>query len=97
MIAFVGYAYAITGRHPDALKVLQHLDEMEKHRFVSTISRVYVYAGLGDKDKAFEWLEKAYQERSDSLAWFRFDPESKGLQSDPRFAALMRKVGFTDQ
>ena len=96
-VAFLGYAYAVTGRRDEALKILQRLDDMEKHRFVSTSARVYVYAGLGDKDKAFEWLEKAYQERSDSLAWFRNDPESKSLQSDPRFAALMRKVGFPEQ
>ena len=91
---FLGYVYAVTGRRADALKVLQKLDELGKRRFVSTIARVYVYTGLGEKDKAFEWLEKAYQERSDSLTWFRLDPESKSLQSDPRFAALMRKVGF---
>ena len=95
-LAFAGYAYAANGRRGDALKILQRLDELEKHRYVSRIARVYVYAGLGDKDKAFEWLEKAYQERSDSLAWFRFDPESKSLQSDPRFAALMRKIGFNE-
>ncbi|HEV2045071.1 MAG TPA: tetratricopeptide repeat protein [Chthoniobacterales bacterium] len=95
-LGFVGYAYAVTGRRADALKILQRLDELQKRRFISTISRVYVYAGLGDKDKAFEWLEKAYQERSDSLAWFRFDPESKSLRSDPRFAILMRKIGFTE-
>jgi len=64
--------------------------------YVSRIARVYVYAGLVGKDKAFEWLEKAYQERSDALAWFRQEPESKGLQSDPRFAVLMRKIGFTE-
>jgi TolB-like protein/class 3 adenylate cyclase/Tfp pilus assembly protein PilF len=96
MLGFLGYGYAVTGRRADALKILQRLDEMEKRRYVSRIARVYVYAGLDDKDKAFEWLEKAYQERSDSLAWFRYDPESKGLRSDPRFAALMRKVGFTE-
>ena len=96
-LGFAGYVYAVTGRRADALKILQRLDELQKRRFISTISRVYVYAGLGDKDKTFEWLEKAYQERSDSLAWFRFDPESKSLQNDPRFAALMRKVGFTEQ
>ena len=96
VVAFVGYAYAVTARRADALKVLQRLDKLEKYRFVSTISRVYIYAGLEEKDKALEWLEKAYQERSDSLAWFRRDPESKSLQSDPRFAALMRKVGFTE-
>jgi adenylate cyclase len=95
-LGFTGYVYAVTGRRADALKILQRLDELQKRRFISTISRVYVYAGLGDKEKAFEWLEKAYQERSDSLAWFRFDPESKSLQSDPRFAALMRKIGFTE-
>ena len=96
VLAFLGYGYAVTGRRADALKSLQTLDEIEKKHYVSRISRVYVYAGLGDKDKAFEWLEKAYQERSDLLAWFRKDPESKSLQSDPRFAALMRKIGFTE-
>jgi adenylate cyclase len=95
-LGFTGYVYAVTGRRADALKILQRLDELQKRRFISTISRVYVYAGLGDKDKAFEWLEKAYQGRSDSLAWFRFDPESKSLRSDPRFAALMLKIGFTE-
>lgn len=95
-LGYLGYTYAATGRRADALKILQRIDEMEKHRYVSRFAHVYIYTGLGDKDKAFEWLEKAYQERSDSLAWFRFDPESKSLQSDPRFAALMRKIGFTE-
>jgi adenylate cyclase len=96
VMGLLGYGYAVTGRRGDALKALQDLDEIGKKHYVSRIARVYVYAGLGDKDKAFEWLEKAYQERSDSLAWFRKDPESKSLQTDPRFAALMRKIGFTE-
>jgi adenylate cyclase len=96
LLGMLGYGYAVTGRRGDALKTLQDLDEIEKKHYVSCIARVYVYAGLGDKDKAFEWLEKAYQERSDSLAWFRKDPESKSLRGDPRFAALMRKIGFTE-
>jgi serine/threonine-protein kinase len=96
VLGFLGYGYAVTGRRADALKTLETLDEMEKKHYVSRIARAYVYAGLGDKDKAFEWLEKAYQERSDSLAWFRKAPESKSLQSDPRFAVLMRKMGFTE-
>jgi adenylate cyclase len=95
-LGYLGYGYAVTGRRADALKILRRLDEMAKHRYVSRFAHVYIYAGLGDKDKTFEWLEKAYQERSDSLAWFRFDPESKNLQSDPRFAALMRKIGFNE-
>src|SRR5436190_8575671 len=97
VLGLLGYGYAVTGRRADALKVLQRFDEMEKHRYVSRAARVYVYAGLGDKDKAFEWLEKAYQERSDALAWFRQEPESKSLRTDPRFAVLMRKIGFTER
>src|SRR5437762_5253444 len=96
VLGLLGYGYAATGRRADALKILQRFDEMEKRRYVSRAARVYVYAGLGDKDKAFEWLEKAYQERSDALAWFRQEPESKSLRTDPRFAVLMRKIGFTE-
>lgn len=96
VLGLLGYGYAVVGRRADALKALESLDDMEKQHYVSRAARVYIYAGLGDKDKAFAWLEKAYQERSDSLAWFRKEPESKTLQSDPRFAALMRKVGFTE-
>jgi adenylate cyclase len=96
VMGILGYGYAVTGRRGDALKSLETLDEIEKKHYVSRIARAYVYAGLGDKDKAFEWLEKAYQERSDSLAWFRKDPESKSLQADSRFAVLMRKIGFTE-
>jgi TolB-like protein/Tfp pilus assembly protein PilF len=94
VLGLLGYGYAVTGRRADAFKVLQSFDEMEKRRYVSRAARIYVYAGLGDKDKAFEWLEKAYQERSDALAWFRQEPESQSLRTDPRFAALMHKVGF---
>ena len=96
VLGLLGYGYAVTGRRADAFKVLHSLDEMEGRRYVSRAARVYVYAGLGDKDKAFEWLEKAYQERSDALAWFRQEPESLSLRSDPRFAPLMRKIGFTE-
>src|SRR5438874_7805741 len=97
VLGLLGYGYAVIGRRADALKILQKFDEMDRHRYVSRAARVYVYAGLGDKDKAFEWLEKAYQERSDALAWFRQEPESKSLRTDPRFAVLMRKIGFTER
>ena len=95
-LAMLGYAYAVTNRRVDALKAIHDLDEIEKRHYVTRIARAYIYAGLGDKDKAFEWLEKAYEERSDSLVWFRYDPESKDLRSDPRFATLMHKIGFSD-
>jgi len=54
-----------------------------------------VYAGLGDKDKAFEYLEKAYQERSSDLPYFlKADLRMDSLRSDPRFQDLMRRMNF---
>jgi hypothetical protein len=53
-----------------------------------------IYAGLDDKDQAFAWLEKAYSERSAWISWLKVDPKFDSLRSDPRFADLMRRVGF---
>jgi hypothetical protein len=53
-----------------------------------------VYAGLGDRDKAFEWLEKAYQERSPRLTWLKVEPMLDSIRSDPRYADLLRRMGL---
>jgi adenylate cyclase len=54
-----------------------------------------IYAGLGDKNKAFEFLERAYQEKSWDIAWFlKADLRIDNLRSDPQFQALLQRVGF---
>ena len=53
-----------------------------------------IYVGLDEKDEAFAWLEKAYQERSWFLVWIKMDPQVDSLRSDARFIDLMRRVGF---
>jgi hypothetical protein len=53
-----------------------------------------VYAGLGDKEKAFVWLEKAYAERASQLSWVKVDPTFDPLRSDPRFQDLLRRMNF---
>ncbi len=53
-----------------------------------------VYAGLGEKDEAFAWLEKAYEERSFQLQWLNVEPRWDSLRSDPRFADLIRRIGL---
>ncbi|MCH8874801.1 hypothetical protein IH824_18910 [candidate division KSB1 bacterium] len=53
-----------------------------------------IYTGLGDKDQAFEGLEKAYEERTEQLIFLKVDPYWDILRSDPRFSALLAKMGF---
>ena len=53
-----------------------------------------VYAGLGEQDKAFEWLEKAYKDREGRMTILKFAPEFDSLRSDPRYAELIRRVGL---
>ena len=50
--------------------------------------------GLGDRDKAFEWLEKAFQERSPGLTWLKVEPMLDSIRSDPRYADLQRRMGL---
>src|SRR5262249_47498416 len=61
--------------------------------FYSPIEVAQDYARLGDKEKAFEWLEKCYADRA-GLLFVRFDPAFDSLHSDPRFTDLVRKVGL---
>jgi hypothetical protein len=61
---------------------------------VSAFSFAVIYLGLGEKDQAFAWLEKAYEERSFLLAYLKVDPIWDPLRSDPRFADLVRRIGL---
>jgi len=93
-LAALGYAYAVSGGHDKARDVLDQLQKQSEERYVSQYSRAVVHAGLGNKDRAFECLELAYQERSDMMAWLKVGPEWKSLRGDPRFADLQRRVGL---
>jgi tetratricopeptide (TPR) repeat protein len=90
----LGYAYALAGKRPEAEEMLAHLNDLSRKRFVSSLYFAAIYNGLADKDKAFEYLERARQERSEYLVYLRQDPWSDSLQSDPRFEQVMRQVGF---
>jgi tetratricopeptide (TPR) repeat protein len=92
----LGYAYAKSGRKAEALKVLDQLNELSKRKFVPAICAIIIYVGLGEKDKVFEWLEKAYEDRSlgGPLASLKVDPLFDPLRSDPRFADLLRRMNL---
>ena len=92
--ALVGSAYAAAGRRADALHALDQLLELSKTKYVSALTIARIYAGLGQEDKAFEWLEKSYEERSILLAYIKVLPEFDPLRSDPRFADLLQRMNL---
>jgi serine/threonine protein kinase/tetratricopeptide (TPR) repeat protein len=92
--AGLGYLYASSGRRQDALQVIADLKAKAKQRFVSSYAVATVYAGLGDRDKAFESLEKAYDERSSALTWLKVEPMLDSVRSDPRYVDLIRQMGL---
>jgi TolB-like protein/DNA-binding winged helix-turn-helix (wHTH) protein/Tfp pilus assembly protein PilF len=92
LIALLGGAYAAAGNRKEAVKVIGELTELSKHRYVPTYPIAEIYAELGSKDEAFEWLDKAYQERSIHFVDLKIDPVLDQLRSDPRFADLLRRA-----
>jgi serine/threonine-protein kinase len=90
----LGCAYGVAGRKSEALKTLAELQALAGRKYIPPHSFAYIYAGLGDKERAFEWLEKGYTERDDTLTKLKTDPLFDSLRSDPRYADLMRRVGF---
>jgi TolB-like protein/Tfp pilus assembly protein PilF/class 3 adenylate cyclase len=90
----LGYGFAISGKRVEALAVLKELQaKYEKHEAIGQ-DLAAVYAGLGDKDQAFAWLEKDFQARSGLLAWIRWTPPFESLRDDPRHADLLRRMGL---
>jgi TolB-like protein/Tfp pilus assembly protein PilF len=93
--AALAHAYAATGRKADAQKILHKWLRQSETSYVSPYMIATVYAGLAGKDKAFEYLEKAYKERSPDLPYFlRADLRMDSLRLDPRFQDLMRRMNF---
>jgi len=75
-------------------KAIEVLKAQRKSGYASPYRIARLYAELGDKEHAFEWLNVAYQERNDALISFKIDYRLDPLRSDPRFAELVRKVGL---
>ncbi|HEY0004256.1 MAG TPA: protein kinase [Pyrinomonadaceae bacterium] len=94
VLALLGHAYAMSGRRDEALKVLDQLKEMAKTRYVREQCFILIYAGLGQKDEAFQWLETSYQNHSQNMTRLRVNPLLDNLRSDPRFDEMVRRVGL---
>jgi len=92
--ASLGHVYAAMGRTQEVRKLLHQLAEEAQQSYVSPYHAAVLYAGLGESDKAFERLDQAARERSTLLVYLRKDPRLKNLRPDPRFQALLRRIGL---
>jgi eukaryotic-like serine/threonine-protein kinase len=93
-LGMLGNIYGLAGKKAEALKVLSQLKKQSKTKYVSPYDIALVYIGLGDKDEAFAWLDKAYAARSNDMSNLKEDPMFDSLRSDPRFKDLLRRMNF---
>jgi eukaryotic-like serine/threonine-protein kinase len=90
----LGHAYAVAGRTAEARKVLKEARALSTQAYFPAYEIALVYVGLGEKDQAFEWLDRAFNERSPWLIHLKVDPRFDSLHSDPRFTDLFHRVRF---
>jgi tetratricopeptide (TPR) repeat protein len=93
LVADIGHVYAASGDKQAALKVLGQLNESSRRTYVSPFELAVIYVGLGRKNEALQWLEKAYADRSDLLIYLNVDPRLDNICSNPQFVDLAHRVG----
>ena len=89
-----GLAHAMSGRTKDAASALETLIRASRQHYVPATYIAILHAGMGEVEAAFEWLEKAYDERADGLTLINVEPMVDGLRADPRFGALVARMRF---
>jgi eukaryotic-like serine/threonine-protein kinase len=93
-VAGLAYANAAAGRKADALKILRELEMESGKEYVPAVMIAYAYGAIGDKDKAFQWLNRAFDDRSNWMVYLNIDPALDPLRTDPRLAQLIQRVGL---
>jgi|SRR5580704_8042558 TolB-like protein/DNA-binding winged helix-turn-helix (wHTH) protein/tetratricopeptide (TPR) repeat protein len=94
MLSALGYVFARSGKKAEAEELLSGLVSQSKTKYVSPYYFAVVYVGLGENERAMDWLEKAYADRSNGLVFMKVEPELDPLRSNPRFLALQQKLNF---
>lgn len=90
----LGHTYAIAGRKVEALQILGKLEKLSTRKYITSSYLAAIYAGLGENDQAFEWLEKAFAERALWLIYIRGEPMFDSLRADARYQDLVRRIGL---
>jgi tetratricopeptide (TPR) repeat protein len=97
LLALAGHEYAVSGDAPAARKIEAQLESMRSQRYVAALYIALVWTGLGDRDRAFQWLDQAYDEDCEYLVYMSTEPMADPLRSDPRFPQLLQKLGLTSR
>ncbi|HEX8399122.1 MAG TPA: protein kinase [Pyrinomonadaceae bacterium] len=92
--SYLGFAYARAGERAKAIETLENLREIAKRQYVPAYNFAMIYLGLGDSDKTFESLEKAFDERSGFMPFLKVEPMFDLARNDSRFENLLRNIGF---
>jgi tetratricopeptide (TPR) repeat protein len=95
VLALAAHEYAVSGDAPAARKIEAQLESMRSQRYVAALYIALVWTGLGDRDRAFQWLDQAYDEDCEYLVYFSTEPMADPLRSDPRFPQFLQKLGLT--
>ena len=98
-LSSLGHTYALLGDKANALRIIDELTKLSKRQYVSPIAIATVYSGLAEKDpsfkdKAFDWLQAALEERSNRLVFLKTQPTFRSLRGDPRFVVLLKRIGL---
>jgi TolB-like protein/Flp pilus assembly protein TadD len=93
-LSSLAYGYGVTGKKERAREILAKLTEMSKQRYVGSSDFAIVNTGLGERDQAIYWLERACEERDSHVPFLHVDPRLASLRTDPRFEALVKRVGL---
>jgi len=93
-LRYLALVYGLAGRKSETQKIIIELKEMSRHHYVFPSVFAYAYLGLGDKDRALTFLERAYEEQDPALFYLKVSPLLDPLRSEPRFQALLRRMNF---
>ena len=88
------YVHGRAGHQTEALRYLHRLEAERSAHYVDSSKMMLAYLGLGDKDHALQWCDKAVAERSTLMVWLKVDPVYDPLRPDARFQILLSKIGF---
>jgi hypothetical protein len=92
----IGYINGVAGKKEEAQAILDYYLELSKKEFVTPATIAFIYIGIGEKDKAFEWLEKAYEQRTSYVYGLKVSSRFDSLRSDPRYQDLVERLNYPE-